>query len=149
LVVANKTQSTQPENWPASFSLQPDCDSLHAWSMLGVCKIKVLGKFDRSACNAGKTCSNSRVFSPRRRTYCARGSCFPLAFYVRVNKRGQSALLPCLLPTFKVHGEYYYRTCEIRQTQTTHLTSTIKVCQKYAHNVGKLMNSHNKSGWDS
>jgi hypothetical protein len=148
LVVANRTQSTQPKNWPASFSLRPDCDNLHAWRTLGVLKIKVLTAFDRRACNAGKTCSNSRVFSPRRRTYYARGAYFPLAFNVRVNKRGESALPPCVLPTFKVHDEYCYRTCEVRHIQTTHVTSTIKVCQKYAHNVGKLMNPYKKSVWD-
>ena len=149
LVVANKTQSTQPENWPASFSLRPDCDNLHAWSTLGVRKIKVLRKFDRHACNAGKTCNNFRVFSPRKRTYYARGSYFTLAFNVRVNKRGLNALPSCVLPTFKVHGEYYYRTCEVCHTQTTHVSSTIKVCQKYAHKVGKLMNPHKNSGWVS
>jgi hypothetical protein len=132
LVVANKTQNTQPENWPASFTLRPDCDNLHAWSTLGVRKMKVLRKLDRRAYNAGKTCNNFRVFSLRKRTFYARGSYFPLAFNVRVNKWGESALPPCV---------YYLLSkcmvsCEARHTQTTHVTSTIKVCQKYAHNVG-------------
>jgi hypothetical protein len=149
LVVANRTQSRQSENWSASFLLRPNCDNLHAWSTLGVRKIQVLRKFDRRACNADKTYSNSRVFSPLGRTYYARGSYFPLALSIRVNKWGMKALPLCVLPTFKVHGEYYYRTCEVRHTQTTHVSSTIKVCQKYAHNVGKLMNPHKNSGWVS
>jgi hypothetical protein len=45
------------------------------------------------------------------------------------------ALPPCVLPTFKARGEHYYSTSEVRNTQTTHVSSTIKVCQKYAHNV--------------
>jgi hypothetical protein len=53
--------------------------------------------------------SNSGVFSPRGHTYYARGLYFPLAFNIRVNKSGVSALPLCVLPTFKVHGEYYYR----------------------------------------
>jgi hypothetical protein len=53
--------------------------------------------------------SNSGVFSPRGRTYYARGSYLPLAFIIRVNKSGVNALPPCVLPTFKVHCEYYYR----------------------------------------
>ena len=60
-------------------------------------------------------------------------------------KGGVNALRPCVLSTFKVHGEYYYRTCEVFHTQTTHVTRRIKVCKKYAHNVGKLMNPHKKS----
>ena len=91
----------------------------------------------------------SGYFPPRKRTYYARGSYFPLAINVRVNKRGLNTLPPCVLPTFKVHVEYYYRTCEVRHTQMTHVTSTIKVCQKYAHNFGKLMNPHKNSGWVS
>ena len=63
---------------------------------------------------------------PRRRTYHARGSYFPLAFNVRVNKRGVSALPPCALPTSKMRVEYYYRTCEARHTPTTNVISTIK-----------------------
>ena len=58
---------------------------------------------------------------------------------------GVNTLRPCVLSTFKVHGEYYYRTCEVCHTQTMHVTSTIKVYKKYAHNVGKLMNLHKKS----
>jgi hypothetical protein len=124
-------------------------DNLHSWSTLGVRKIEVHRKFDRRTCNAGKTCNNFRVFSPRKRTYYARGSYFPLAFNVRVNKRGLNALPSCVLPTLKLHGEYYYRTCEVRHTQTTHVSSTIKVCQKYAHDIGKLMNPHKNFGWVS
>ena len=30
-----------------------------------------------------------------------------------------------------MRGEYYYRTCEVRHTKTTHVTSTIKVRHKY------------------
>ena len=132
-MVANTTHSTQPENWPASFSLRPGCDNYHAWSTLGVRKTKVLSKFDRRACNADKTCKEFRGIFPRRRTYHARGFYFPLAFNVRVNKRGVSALPPCVLPTSKMRGEYYYRTCEVSHTQTTNVFSTIKRASEVQH----------------
>ena len=72
-----------------------------------------------------------RGISPRRRTYHARDSYFQLAFNVRVNKKGVSAVSLCVYLTSKVGGEYYYRTCEVRHTKTTHVTSTIKVRHKY------------------
>jgi hypothetical protein len=53
--------------------------------------------------------NNCGVFSPRGRTYYARGSYFPLPFNIRVNKSIEIALPSCILSTFKVHGEYYYR----------------------------------------
>ena len=76
-----------------------------------------------------------RGISPQRRTYHARDSYVQLAFNVRYNKRrgggGVSALSPCVYLTSKVRGEYYFLTCEVRHTKTTHVTSTIKVRHKY------------------
>jgi hypothetical protein len=64
-----------------------------------------------------------------------------LLMYVLTKRWWAHFLRAYYLATFKVHGEYYYRTCEVRHTQTTHVSSTIthvsstiKVCQKYAHN---------------
>ena len=63
-MVADTTHSTQQENWSTSFSLRPACDKQDAWGTPGVRKTEVLSKYDRRACNAGRTCMNSGVFSP-------------------------------------------------------------------------------------
>jgi hypothetical protein len=136
LVVTNKTQSTQPENIRYDLTATictPGARSEYA-------RQKYLESSIGVRVTQAKHAAILWYFPPQKRTYHARGSHFPLAFNVRVDKRGLNALSPCVLPTFKVHGEYYYRTCEVRHTQTTHVSSTIKMCQKYAHDVGKLMN---------
>ncbi len=61
-----------------------------------------------------------RDILPRRHTYNTRDSYVQLAFNVRVNEKGLSALPPCVYLTSKVRGEYYYRARHVRRLGVTH-----------------------------
>ena len=92
-------------------------------------KTKVLSKCARRACYAGKACRipgyfTTKLYLPRKRL--VRLTCFN----VRINKKG-GGTFSVRLSYFQSAGEYYYRTCEVRHTKTTHVTSTIKVRHKY------------------
>ena len=111
---ANTAQSTQPENWSASFSLRPVCDNKNAWSTLVARKTKVLSKCARRACNAGQTYKNSGIFYHEGALTTQETRTFNLLSMYVLTQRELSALPPCVYFTSKVRGEYFYSTCGVR-----------------------------------
>ena len=85
----------------------------------------------RRVCKAAKACRNSGVFHNEDVLTTQEICMFNLLSMYALTKRGVRALSPCVYLTSKVRGEYYYRTCEVRHTKMTHVTSMLKVRHKY------------------